>query len=121
MNAFLRDSVSYGMLEVLESMGEDQSQYCSHSFPYRGNNGGSGAWTGGVSHQNSGEMEKASCSRIFGSRGVLFEGYLVSDQLARGAWGMRMVCLVFGGGSAVPICLGGLLRGLHPFAPITPN
>ena len=32
-----------------------------------------------------------------------------------------MVCLVLGGGSAVPICLGGLLRGLNPFAPITPN
>ena len=32
-----------------------------------------------------------------------------------------MVCLVLGGGSAVPICLGGLLRGLHPFALITPN
>ena len=31
-----------------------------------------------------------------------------------------MVCLVLGGGSAVPICLGGLLRGLHPLLQLPP-
>ena len=125
----MRQRLVQHVREVLESVGEDHSQYCSHSFRIGAATVAAGhGLEDSCSHQNS---EKSGRRKYQGTTtpGYLgHEGYNSGDilsqiiyNLACGAWDIRVVCLVLGGGSAVPICLEVLLRGLHPFAPITPN